>query len=619
MIPRDAEAIRAAAAAFSPDPFPAGAARGAVAWLYAPGDYELAVLHRLVRDGFAANRFVHYADNHAAPALAVVFRHQDGEERLVAAEDGGAAALRLPAGTDAAEWTIGGTGEPAQLRLGSDEPPHRAEEPTECLPLVPTGAPGVYAAPATVLGRPVFRAEGAPRIVSGESLAEALADGTPETRHDLVALPGGWWTSEHRLGFRYLRVLGAEASALSVAASIRPLGEAGVFLCSDDGLNRIWGTAAYTIRLCLQGLVLDGVKRDRMPWIGDQALNTLSNAYSAADGGIVRDGLVALGRARHGYVNGIADYSLWWLIGQEFYQRYFGDRPHLEREAPLIDSSVARLAAECDERGVFRPAQGGFAGISGPVLIDWGVRIEAGRDLAALQLLWRWALQSAASLLERVAHPGAARWRSLAETLGRTLRKEAWDPDVGAWREYLDPSPTGDAYPNLLAVLSGMDVGPGVVAAVRDGRVGTPFMTAFSLRALAQLGERAEAVRRIRDLWAPMLGGGATTFAEEFNREGESPHEMYGRPFGKSLAHAWGAGPAALLPELVLGVRPEEEGWSVFSVDPELGALAWATAVIPTAHGAIVVVAEEGRVTVDVPAGTRLSHPPTVGPARVSW
>jgi hypothetical protein len=30
--------------------------------------------------------------------------------------------------------------------------------------------------------------------------------------------------------------------------------------------------------MCMQGLMTDGIKRDRMPWAGDQALSTLCNA-----------------------------------------------------------------------------------------------------------------------------------------------------------------------------------------------------------------------------------------------------------------------------------------------------------------------------------------------------
>ncbi|MCQ6513043.1 hypothetical protein NPN18_25070, partial [Vibrio parahaemolyticus] len=62
-----------------------------------------------------------------------------------------------------------------------------------------------------------------------------------------------------------------------------------------------------------------------MPWIGDHALGILTNAFAFADADIIRDTLTALGRPRHGYINGIADYSLWWVISHGLYQRYFDD------------------------------------------------------------------------------------------------------------------------------------------------------------------------------------------------------------------------------------------------------------------------------------------------------
>lgn len=572
--------LRAAARSFSPDPFAAGT-EPAIEWSYAPGDSELLTLHRLVREGFAANRFVHYAENFPAEPPLRQFRRGTEVLRAVAVRGSGWRVL----GDDG--WVA------AVVRRGGARPPHEAGEPEVTLPLHPLGD-GMWDAGATVLGRPVFRCVGVPVLFSGESPAEALAEGVAETRHDVRELGDGRWTTVHRLGFRYLRV--ADAAEVSVVASIRPVPRPGVFLCSDDELNRIWGVAAYTIRLCLQGLVLDGVKRDRMPWIGDQALNTISNAYAVGDGGIVRDGLVALGRP-DGYVNGIADYSLWWLIGRGLYARYFG--------GSVPPALVDELLAECGDDGVFRPRGEGFGGIAGSVLIDWGVRVEPGRDLTALQLLWYQALRSVDS--------------PMAPVLRATLYERAWDAGAGAWREYLDDSPSDTPYPNLFAVLSGIGHGEGAVAAIRSGAVRTPWMTAFVLRALAAAGHPEEAIERMRARWAPMLAAGATTFWEDFTAPGESPYEMYGRPFGKSLSHAWGAGPAALLPELVLGVRPESDGWATFSVQPRLGELEWASAVVPTPHGDIVVEATRDAVTVEVPAGTRLLQPDAVGPARVSF
>src|SRR5690625_6234892 len=80
----------------------------------------------------------------------------------------------------------------------------------------------------------------------------------------------GQWRSANRLRFRYPRLEGAEQ--VRTEAAVRPVAAPGAFTCSDRTLNGIWETAAYTTLLCQQGLALDGVKRDRMPWAGDQAL-----------------------------------------------------------------------------------------------------------------------------------------------------------------------------------------------------------------------------------------------------------------------------------------------------------------------------------------------------------
>jgi hypothetical protein len=151
-------------------------------------------------------------------------------------------------------------------------------------------------------------------------------------------------------------------------------------------------------------------------------------------------------------------------------------------------------------------------------------------------------------------------------------------------------------------------------------RAGTPFMTGFLLRALIEVGEPEAAVHRIHDLWGGMLDAGARSFWEEFGDDG-APYAMYERPFGKSLCHAWSSGPAALLPDAVLGLRPLADGWSRFTVAPRLGSLEWAEARVPAPAGDIVATARDGVVTVEVPAGATLvtdagEHS---GPASVRW
>jgi len=61
-------------------------------------------------------------------------------------------------------------------------------------------------------------------------------------------------------------------------------------------------------------------------------------------------------------------------------------------------------------------------------------------------------------------------------------------------------------------------------------------------------------------------------------QQGDQHLLYYGRPFGKSLCHAWGFGPAALLPEVLLGVRPLAPGWTRIAVEPQLSGLDWVAA-----------------------------------------
>jgi len=674
--PADAAELLARVRARAADPLPDDPASTAPThrWWYGPGEYESAVLDRLVREGRAAARHVHYSDNYARPTGRALFARSLGsDERDLRLSATGRVSVRVDGievpvdqvdgvwrvvvehgervevdvlaadGVPAAigEESYGGgwegrDGSGASLALierpGGERAPHELGEPTTPVTLREAEA-GLWIAPAPVLGTVELLSDEPqpgrrPALTVGESIAEAEAtDGIEESVTDLVHDDRGGWRSRRPVAVAALRIRGPRVRSARVHASVRPAPRRGGFLCDDETLNRVWAVSTYTLRLCMQSLLVDGIKRDRMPWIGDQALAIASNAYGFGDGGIARDGLVALGRLRHGYVNGISDYSLWWVIAQAAYLEHFGDEAHLAREAGAIAVAVERLAEHAGDDGVFRPAvqRDGFidAG-AGSVFLDWGVELEPGRDSTAVQALWHWALRSAATVLGRAGHPSASRWQVLADRTGDTLRTHGWHDATERWRTYLDGKEIDSPYPAFLAVLAGLHP-PEHPGATRDllsaGTRGTPFMLAFALRARAALGDRVDAVRVVRERWGAMLDAGSGTFWEEFPREGASPYELYGRPFGKSLCHGWSTGPTALLPELVLGVRPVKAGWREFVVDPELGELGWAAATVPTPHGAVFVVARPDAVEVGVPEGSALVRGAErwEGPCSVSW
>lgn len=93
------------------------------------------------------------------------------------------------------------------------------------------------------------------------------------------------------------------------------------------------------------GLILDGIKRDRMPWMGDLAVSVPASAYAFPDAEVAERGLVALGQNPTGYVNGILDYSLWWLICTAEYARHFDADAYLAATVDRVDAVVRALAA----------------------------------------------------------------------------------------------------------------------------------------------------------------------------------------------------------------------------------------------------------------------------------
>ncbi|MBN8525873.1 MAG: alpha-rhamnosidase, partial [Planctomycetes bacterium] len=126
----------------------------------------------------------------------------------------------------------------------------------------------------------------------------------------------------------------------------------------------------------------------------------------------------------------------------------------------------------------------------------------------------------------------------------------------------------------------------------------------------ARLGDAATALAQIRAAWGGMLDLGATSFWEAFDptHQGDQHWAYYGRPFAKSLCHAWGSGPAALLPQILLGIRPLERGWRRVAVRPQLCGLEWAAACVPTPLGDLQVEVRAGRKpTIRAPRGMQVA------------
>ena len=129
----------------------------------------------------------------------------------------------------------------------------------------------------------------------------------------------------------------------------------------------------------------------------------------------------------------------------------------------------------------------------------------------------------------------------------------------------------------------------------------TPYMSTFEVMALAKTGENAAALKKFESVWGAMSDFGADADWEGWNPEdkGEEGYEFYGRPFAKSLCHAWSSGPAFLISGTFLGIRPTSDGWKTWEANPDLPDFAPNAKVrVPTKAGTLEVTLQNGKALI---------------------
>jgi alpha-L-rhamnosidase len=488
-------------------------------------------------------------------------------------------------------------------------PPHLLENPS--ITLKPTAFKNnLFDFGRELFGYVVIRSREKPTMIVGESEMEALdiKNKRLEQTLEMVKAQEGVWKSKVPLAFRYVFTDDKTLADISCEAVFAPSVYRGAFACSDTMLTKIWMNSAYTLRLCMHDFLLDGIKRDRLPWTGDLAMSMMVNSFTFGDPELVRRSLVALGRAgiAEKDINGIIDYSLWWIIAQDQFQLYYGDKEHLTKEWDRIKAALKVLSTRCDENGFLIAKKDNW------LFIDW-----VNQDKwTALQILWWWAQNSSTQLAERMGDKEMATyWKNSAAQLKANLIKTAWDEKQQIWLSSArDTAKENTRHPNFLAVISGITAPPqyqGISKLLENDKiqpVGTPYMAGFEMMARAQLGNIDYTLQKIADYWGGMITKGATSFWEAYdpNQSGAKQYAYYGRPYAKSLCHAWSSGPAAVLPSQILGLKPLADGWQRFTINPNLGSLKWVNVTVPTKHGNITVDIEGQNMEIMIPKGTEL-------------
>ncbi len=426
-------------------------------------------------------------------------------------------------------------------------------------------------------------------------------------------------------GFRFLRIDTLEENTeillktVVAAVDTDTREESGSFECDDALVNEIWSTAAYTLRLCLQnGMLWDGIKRDRLVWIGDlypevRAANCLfgdiPETLRCLDFSMKEAPLPT-------YINNIPTYSLWWLINLREAYHANGDKASIIPYLPYAKGILQQVVC---------PAVAEDGGVSYSFnYIDWPSCYQEGEDKhnereaerhAGVAYLTVIALRALKELLLAFGEDA-----SLCEEVLAKIEQKKYSIDIykqiaalGAW--------AGETDECLKTTL------------MRGGANGlSTFQSYPILTAVAGFGEYDAALAMMKEYYGGMLSVGATTFWEDFDLEwldnctrlDEMPvegkkdiHGDYGKfcyqSFRHSFCHAWSAGVIPYLVETVAGIQTEGAGIQKITITPHLSGLKHVKVKFPTVHGIVTVehtlqANGEVKTAVDAPEGLEVVY-----------
>jgi SSS family transporter len=463
-----------------------------------------------------------------------------------------------------------------------------------------------------------LRGRGRLSLYYGESKEEALSTDSCETLDrmdvDLPVAKDSILEGSH--AFRYVNIQWSDDVRLDSASMLyeyAPVVNKGSFRCSDEEVNRIWDVAAYTLHLNTREFFIDGIKRDRWIWSGDAYQSYLMNYYLFFDSATVTRTLWAL-RGKDpvtSHINTIMDYSFYWFMGVYDYYRYTGDEGFIRQCYPRMVSLMDFILSRRDKNGWVEGLPGDW------LFIDWADGLTKKGELSFEQLLFVRSLETMALCADLASDSaGKERYGKLVSTLRPRLFTDFWDEKRQAFIHSRVDGVPGDKitrYTNMFGILFGLFDGAQQEAVrqhvlLNDSiqKITTPYMNFYELEALCAMGGQQHVLKAMKDYWGGMLSLGATSFWEKYDptEKGVQHYAMYGRPFGRSLCHAWGASPIYLLGKYYLGVRPLMPGYSTYVVEPVLGGLQWMEGEVPTPHGNIKVYCSRERLQVRGVAGT---------------
>lgn len=462
------------------------------------------------------------------------------------------------------------------------------------------------------------------RLRFGESVSETMSEidtisgatNDHAMRDFVIEVPWLGVMQVGNTGFRFVRIDLVDADRelqLKEARAIfeyRDIPYLGFFKSSDNRLNQIWNTGAYTVHLNMQQFLWDGIKRDRLVWVGDMhpEIMTINSVFGQNE--VVAK---SLDQARDitplpGWMNGISAYSMWWVLIHRDLYKYQGDLAYLRKQQKYLVELLDLLMSKTKDNK---------EALDGTRFLDWPSSENPKAIHAGLHAMMVMTIEAGAELCTILDEPAEAKKCKEA-----AVNLKLYVPDAN-----------GSKQAAALLALSGLvpaqKANSEVLAVDGCARMST-FYGYYMLQARAKAGDYQGAIDCIRNYWGGMLDMGATTFWEDFDLDWtknaapiteivpDGKDDIHG-DFGAycyknlrhSLCHGWASGPTSWLSEHVLGVSVLEPGCKTLKIQPNLGDLNWVEGSFPTPMGVVKIRHEklaDGKIKsiIDAPKGVKI-------------
>ena len=391
-------------------------------------------------------------------------------------------------------------------------------------------------------------------------------------------------------------------TGVRLVCQIKPSNYTGSFSCSDPELTRIWYTGAYTVKLNLLknyfgAILMD--RGDRISWTGDAYVAQAAALVAFGDNiDFVKTNLKVTANDS----NGIASYSLCWVLSLVDYFNYSGDKAMLDQ---YLGNASVKLNAAYEHFD--HPPHLTFFG--------WDDRVGAGFENADIA-----EARHAYQMLSIRA------WREFARAMEQSGRLDLRDKYVGYANEKSSQIKKDPAWLNGLGAHAAADaINAGLATADEQNTLFTnalsdrvqrvsfsPFNQYFILQAMGAANKTDDALATVKDCWGGQLRLGATTFLEVYDpswngliaQNDAVPNNQCG---STSLCHPWSAGVVKWLTEETLGIKPTSAGFATYAVRPHLGrTLTRVSGQVQTPHGLIAATVDTatGICTFIAPEGT---------------